>query len=109
MTIYNYDIIYLDGHTDRFENLTERIDMEVITQKEWWLLDCVNWRQLIRTSQIATVHEEVEELNESDSLYFALKRTNWSKSKTMEMLGIGDRMLYRRMREKNLNWGALKP
>ena len=109
MKIYNYEITYIDGHVDKFEYLTERIDMEAITKKPWWLLDCGDWSVLIRTEQIARVREKIEELAEYDSLDLALRRTNYSKSKTMKMLGISERTLYRMMREHHWNTAVLKP
>jgi len=109
MTVYHYKITYIDGHVDKFNKFTEQMDLMEITKLPWWFLKCGEWNMLIRTDQIATIREEIEELSEFDSLDFALTRTNWSKSKTMELLGISDRTLYRRMKNHHFNTGALKP
>ena len=109
MTIYNYEITYVDGHSDKMTEFLEPIDLEELTKKEWTLIHCDSYNLLIRMEQVATIREDIEELSDSDSLEFALKRTNWSESKTMEMLDISSRTLYRLMKLHHLNTGALKP
>lgn len=109
MTVYNYEITYIDGKVDRIENLTEPMDLDIITQKPWWLLKCGQWSMLIRTELIARVREVVEELDKVASLTLALKRTGYSSSKTAEMLNISEPTLYRWMHNHGMRTEMLNP
>lgn len=111
MTTYDYQIYYDGGTMSELNGCTERIDLEKVTTKPFFIINLpacetrkVEQRILVNMAHVTNINEFVQNLDpaNADDIRRAMVLAHDDRARAAHLLGISERTLYRKMKENEI-------